>query len=359
MPVVIQHNGHSCFYGGGIRNVLFAIGLFLLIAGTLIAVHEFGHFLLAKLCGVRVHEFMIGFGPAIIQFSHGNTLYTLRAIPLGGAVRMEGIGDQGERERSGDIPSDSFYAKPYWQRILIIAGGPLFNILFAIVLFFVVLTAIQTPVTIVDVLPESPALQAGLQAGDKILAVNDVPIGTTEELVNSLRSIPSEEVTIVIKRGNEVLEVVASTDEYGKIGVQVEGYMPVDPAIAARISVENAVDIMADIGKAMINSFRGEETIGFSGPIGIANALKDAAINGPEYLITVVAIISLNLAFFNLLPIPVLDGGQIFILLVQAMRNRQLTRRQLAVIQTVGVVVILGMTVIITITDILRLIVGR
>lgn len=334
--------------------MLLAIGLFVLIGGFLIAVHELGHFLFAKAFGVKVHEFMIGFGPSLFRFSRGDTMYSLRLIPLGGAVRMEGLGESKDKDVVIHSP-DSFYAKPYWQRILIVAGGPLFNFILAAIIFFVTLTFVASPPTIVNVLADSPANESGLMPGDMILAVDGEKTRGSSAFIRALQSSESKEVVLSIKRGSEILEVRTIPDETRQLGITIQAHETIEPSLALKTSVGNAVDVMGEIGNTLVMGIRGDESVEFAGPIGIAGVLKEAATSGAEYLLTVTAIISLNLAFFNLLPIPMLDGGQILLLLVEAVGRRKINPRHIAIMQTISVAFMLLFAVFVTYSDIVRL----
>lgn len=348
--------------------MLVAIGLFLLIGGFLIAVHELGHFLFAKAFGVKVHEFMIGFGPALLRFNCGDTVYSLRLVPLGGAVRMKGYGETDETNKHGESKrkefgekesivhtKDSFYAKPYWQRILIVAGGPLFNFVLGAIIFFVTLTFVNSPLTVVEVLADSPASISGLMPGDQIVAVDGQRTRGANDLVRAIQASASEDVVLSVKRGTEVLEIRAKPDDSRKLGITIQGQETVEPSVALSTSVGNAVSVMGEIGTSLWSGIKGNDDVELTGPIGIAGALKDAAMSGPEYLLTLIAVISLNLAFFNLLPIPLLDGGQILLLLVEAFGRKKLSRQTVAIMQTIGVTFMLLLVVFVTFNDIVRL----
>lgn len=349
---------------------------FIVVVGVLIFVHELGHFLLARLLGVRVEVFSLGFGPKIFGFMKGDTEYRISAIPLGGYVKL--YGEHPETVASVVDREKAFAFKKPWQKALIVLGGPGFNFLFAIFAFWIYFSlsgAVYLKPVVGKVLPGSPAEAVGLKPGDEILAINGKKIETFDKLYFYLRSKEDlTEVELTFKRGNEVFTIKVKpayqegTNIFGKkTKVPVLGIVPsgevvkkqYNPISAMFAALEKFSELTSLTLLAMIKLFTGElplSTLG--GPLTIGKFAGDAAKVGIFSLIAFMAMLSINLGIINLVPFPMLDGGHLVIFAVEAIKGEPLSLRTQELIFKVGLVFIILLTIIVFYNDIVRFISG-
>jgi regulator of sigma E protease len=349
-------------------TVFFGILSFVVILAVLILVHELGHFSTAKLFGVRVDEFGLGFPPRLKTWRRGGTLYSLNAIPLGGFVRM--LGENGD-----DVEPDSFGAKPQWQRLLILTAGPGMNLLLAIVIAFVAFT-IGSPrgiTVITQVSAGSPALAAGLRANDTILAVD----GRHVRYLSDLQSIvqtdaakhPGQLVSIRVRRGSIVFTTMLVPRTHpphnqGAMGITLGRTVNIaySPGVALRRSIDQLGTIIATV-PLLIGSLSQHNTANLSGPIGIAHETTQVVsaepITGPGFLIQLMAVLSASLGVLNLLPFPALDGGRIVFVLISWIRRRNLDPEIEGVIHMVGMAALLVLIMVISYNDLIKWLSGQ
>jgi regulator of sigma E protease len=337
-------------------------GMFLL----LIAPHEGGHFLFAKLFKVRVIEFSVGAGTKLWSTTRGGTLYALRAFPILGYVRMGGM-------ELGDFEApNGFHSKPAWQRIVILAGGPAANFLVAMLLITAFgLTQVNTdPGKVFSVAPGSPAAAAGLQVGDSIRTVNGQPF-TTPGLVGKQESAaPGAALTLAGVHANGQpfsYSVTPKCDAQGKnclIGIGIPRQLAtVQSAVVNGVEFPfNAVSgivggLWSLISGQVPGGLLGPQ--GLTGPIGIANTAKEAISAGPPTYVLLAALLSVALGFTNLLPLLALDGGRIVVVLIEVLRRRPFDRTAELNLQRIGLVALLGMAAVITFLDIQRIATGQ
>ncbi len=343
-----------------------------IVLGFLILFHEMGHFLVAKRVGVGVLKFSIGFGPKLFGRQYGSTEYVVSAIPLGGFVKM--IGEDPEEEVSeADLPH-SFSSKPLWQRTAIVLAGPFANLLLAFLAFTLVfaLYGAQVPgeAALVGGLIEGmPAKQAGLQKGDLIVAVDGKPIENWEQLSESISGSGGKSLNLAVERSGQRLDLAItpeSKDDKNIFG-EVQGK-------AFRIGIERGfvteeVSLIAAVGMGASQTYWWVKTLVLSiwklirgsipadqigGPILIVQAAGEQAQKGLEDLLHFLAMISVNLAVLNLLPIPVLDGGHLFFFLIEGVLRRPLAIRHREIAQQVGLVVLIGLMAFALYNDIAR-----
>lgn len=333
------------------------------VFGLLVLVHEFGHFVTAKLTGMRVDEFAIGFGPQIFKARRGETVYSLRAIPLGGFNDIAGMdptdnpaGDRG------------FCEKPVFSRIVVILAGATFNFLLPIVLFFGIFATVgigkPAPDAILGTVIEGKAAyNAGLQAGDKILKVDGEVITSWENFTNKLKTAePEKPVAIEYERNSKVGEVLV-TPEYNEqskrvlIGVQSSVvYEPQSISTAFTLAVTQTKDILIMMVNALIDIFKSPSNAEVTGPIGIAQMAGQVAATGFVPLLNFAALLSLNLGIINLLPVPALDGGHFVNLVIEAVRGKPLSPKALMYTQRFGVALLLLLTLAVTTNDLVNVI---
>lgn len=345
------------------------------VLGVLVFIHELGHFLVAKWAGIRVERFSLGFPPKMIGKTVGETEYCLSWIPLGGYVKMAGENPEGG-EPSGD-PGE-FMSKSVGVRSLVILAGPLMNFGAAIFIFGLVLFAWGRPVIDQDnvivgpVVSGSPAEQIGLQNGDIILAVDHQDVSTFVEMADLVHARPGDSLEIFWRRGEDLysatvltmsrtLQSAAGTDSIiGLIGVG-QGYIYEPVGLVA--SIAGGFEHGFGMSWAMLK-FLGRFATGgvsmdmVSGPVGIAKFAGEAARMGFEPLLSFMAILSINLALLNILPIPVLDGGHLVFLGLERLRRKPVPIKYRAIAQQVGMVLLLALILRVTYQDIVNLFSG-
>jgi len=345
---------------------------FVFVLGLLIFVHELGHFSVAKWCGIRVEQFSLGFPPKMFGIRRGDTEYRISWIPLGGYVKMAG-----EKPEESEIKGEpyEFMSKPIWQRALVIVAGPVMNyvltffLLAGIYLFQGKAVVDESRAVVGSVLNDSPAEKVGLQPKDVVLAVNDSTVHSFQEMYNIISKRPGEELKLTLGRGSDTLNTFVTTSSdtvlnmkgdvevVGKIGVSVDHtYEPM--ALAAAVSSGFA---MTNYFGGMILKFLSDLITGsvssrlIGGPLFIAQAAGQAAKEGLASLLFLAAILSVNLAVVNLVPIPVLDGGQLLFLAMEKIRGKPVSLRTRAIMQQVGLVFLILLIIFVTKNDIWRI----
>jgi len=336
------------------------------VFGLLIFFHELGHFLVAKLVGVKVHEFSMGFGPKILAIPRGETFYNLRALPLGGFVRMAGM-DPDEREDKED-EERGFNKKTIGQRISIIFAGPLMNFLLAIIMLAVIFFFQGLPVPssgtrVGDVIPGFPASEAGIVAGDKIVAINGDKVDNWEELVCTIYERPEEEIVVsVVRDGVEKkfnIKTVRDEEGLGKIGIyQASEFQRVGIIQSFVMGVEWTGRVTLMMLDFLAKMIFGQAPADLGGPVRVVSEIGKAAEMGFFFLLQLAAFLNINLGLFNLLPVPALDGSRIMFLFWEKVRGRPVDPAKENFIHLVGFGLLLLLMVIITYNDILQVFVS-
>ena len=322
-------------------TIIYAIIIFC----VLIFVHEFGHFIAAKACGVKVNEFAIGMGPAFFKRQKGETQYSLRIFPIGGFCAMEGEDEDSEDERA-------FNNKPAWQRACVLAAGPLMNVVTAMLLLIIIATWSGQPTTTVNqVLDDSPAYEAGIQEGDTILSVDDKEIKEWNDLLTAVGQTSADTVSMEILRDDKTL-TIESRVEYDKEAQRNK--VGIAPAVTHNV-IKGTVAGVKNTGSMTVMMYDILKKL--SGPVGIVYAVNDSAKAGVIYVIYLSALLSLNLAVMNLLPLPALDGGRLLFLVIRKITGRHMTDEMEGKIHFVGIMLLLLLMVYVTWNDIVRFIV--
>ncbi len=321
----------------------------IVVLAIVIFVHELGHFLVGKWCGVEIRTFSMGFGPTIFARKVGDTVYRLAAIPLGGYVRMAGYEEEGgDSEDKPSHPSRGFTAKPLWQRAAIVAAGPAVNLLFAIVILtgcalaYGVAKPVETA-TIDDVAIGKPAAAAGLGQGDTVVSVDGKSISTWDEMVASISASDGKTLRFEVTRDDgsrrtvEVTPALAEPrNEYGEPGPMVyqigvrRGYSfePVGIGESLAFGIERTWADSTMIVGTVTRLISGRVSAGdLGGPILVVAEASRQAQSGLQPLLFFMALISINLGVVNLLPIPVLDGGHLVFMGFEAIRGKPLPLR--------------------------------
>jgi regulator of sigma E protease len=347
----------------------------IILLGLIIFIHELGHFLSAKLMGVRVLKFSLGFGPKLIGKKYGDTEYLISSIPFGGYVKM--LGESSGEELKEEEKVFAFNYQPVWKRFIIVFLGPLFNLVFAMVIFFFVFSY-GIPVLLPevgDVLPQSPAERAGLMKGDTVISIDGSQINQWDEMTKIIHTSPGRSLNLKIKRRSEVItlsvvpekkripDLFGQGKEVGLIGIKPSGNTFIKKSDLAE-SLTNAVSRTWEIAVLTIVSIVKliqrvipMETIG--GPILIVQMAGEQASLGILNFFVFMAIININLGVLNLLPIPILDGGHILFLGIEAIRRKPLEEKFITIAQKVGLAVILFIMAFAIYNDLIRIFTGK
>jgi regulator of sigma E protease len=318
---------------------------FVVVLCVLVFVHELGHYLAARWCGVHVEVFSIGFGRAIATWrDRVGTVWKLAWLPLGGYVKLHGQerpGDASEEVRAGWIPGRTFHQKRVGARALVVAAGPVANLVLAMVLFAMLFAIFGRPVTLPvagDVLANSAAARGGLRVDDRIVAIDGTPIANFEDIQRIIAARPAERLTITVRRGESTLDLPVLTDQRDAGGGRKVGLLGVRGGTVEyqRLSLPEALwggvvqtwqvtaDTVASVAQ-MISGRRGTEDLG--GPLRIAQLSGQVAQLGIASLVSFIAVLSVNLGLINLFPIPVLDGGHLLFYLAEWVRGRPIPPR--------------------------------
>ena len=340
------------------------------VLGVLVLVHEWGHFIAAKLCGVRVDVFSIGFGNRLWGVKRGDTDYRISALPLGGYVRM--AGDNPVEERTG-APYE-FLSRPRWQRFLIAIAGPATNIVLTFLILWGIYATVSIPFvppTIDQVQAGSAAEKSGLKSGDVILAIDGKAVKTSSEFVDAVRASGGHAVEFSVTRDGKSLPLTV-TPRFEKapdgkmtwmIGAAVEsqaGASPEGVVRGAGHAVRETIYETRQIGTVLVGLFSGKVSVhDLAGPVGIVQLSGEAAKSGPMTLLFLTAAISLNLGLLNLLPIPILDGGHVLMLAIEGLLRRELSITFKERFVQVGLVFLLSVFAFVMYSDILRVIQSR
>ncbi len=341
----------------------------ILIFGLIIGIHEFGHFIVAKLNHIQVNEFAIGMGPKLLHFRKGETTYSLRLFPIGGFCSMEG------EDQSSENPN-AFEKKAVWRRMLVVLAGAFMNLVLGFVLITVLLcTSTKIPSTVIarfaettnsagETVTASESERSGLRVGDKIIAIDGSHILSATDLIYKLQTTETDSYDVTVKRDGArvVVENVKfhndNTD--GLLDFAVEGksknpvnvvtYAAKDTAATAKLIWMSLVELVS--GKYSLQDL--------SGPVGTVSVIEQAASSGENLLERVQSVMNLtifitvNVGVFNLLPIPGLDGSRFVFLLIEAIRRKTVPKNREAMVHLIGMAALFLLMILVTVQDITR-----
>ncbi len=333
-------------------TIILVVVLFVLM----IFPHELGHFVAAKACGVQVNEFAFGMGPAIFSRQGKETLYSIRLIPLGGYCAMEG-----EDEKSESDNERAFNNKSWWQKIIILAAGAFMNIVIAAVLLSVVAGISGTPTaTVGNVQKDMPAYEAGLRAGDEVVCINGKSVKTWQDIIKELNSEDAgKSIEITVSRDGKNMEctvVPQFNEEQQRYLVGIESKLDHNPLLAVKNGCVMTKEMTGAIFDALKQLFASRDFAeNVSGPVGIVSMVSDTSTYGIMYFMYLVALISINVALFNLLPFPALDGGRILFVFIRLITGKAITDEMEGKVHALGMALLLGLFVFATWNDIVRL----
>ena len=332
------------------------------VFGLLVLVHEFGHFITAKMTGMRVDEFAIGFGPKIISRKHGETVYSLRAIPLGGFNDIAGMDP--DNNTAGER---GFCEKSVSSRMIVILAGATMNFILPIIIFFMIYATLGAAVpsnepVIGGIIQGMSAEKAGLKEGDRILSVDGKNVATWKDFTDNLKDIrEGQDILLKFKRGEQISEVTVSPtfnkqEKRALVGVQSSiDYEKQSLSESFTLSFVHTKDITVFMLDSIALLFREpEQTEYLSGPIGIVQMSGQVAERGFIPLLNFAALLSINLGIINLLPVPALDGGHFVNLLIEAIRGKPLGTKAVMYTQRVGIALLVMLMLFATKNDIVR-----
>lgn len=358
--------------------------IFIIILAILVLVHEFGHFIVAKKSGIRVDEFGLGFPPKIWSKKWRGTLYTLNAIPFGGFVKIFGE-DSHSEEITSENRSESFVYKPKWIQAAVLVAGVSMNVLFAwfvVSLSFMIGVAAPTDysgygkvenakLVVTEVLANSPAFTAGLKAGDEIDKIvtnnSDLSSDISPDDFKNLIKNSTGDVELTIRRGDitNTISLSPKYDEVRKtrmvgIGMDSIGVLKLPIHLAVLEGARTTWLIAHQTSSGLLDFFKGIFTMKsdlsqVSGPVGIAKVVGEARALGFVYLLTLTAVISINLAIINLLPFPALDGGRLLFVAIEAVTRRPIHPKVVRWTNTVGFAFLIILMLVVTTHDIIKL----
>lgn len=355
-----------------ISGIIIAI----VVLGFLIFFHELGHFCLARLFGMGVKTFSLGFGPRLAGFKYGKTDYQIAAVPLGGYVSLVGQ-DPGEELPEGFTDKEEFASRPPWQRFLVILAGPLFNLILAWFIYWGMFAANGQIIMLPEagaVQPGSPAAQAGIMTGDRFMSINGVAIHAWGDIPELVQAGGGSPLTVVVDRQTrEVTLTITPQQQPGKsifgedikrwiIGVEYSGayeQKPLSFFASAKAGFIECADTTMLIVQSLVKLVEGAVPLdSVGGPISIVKMVSDQAQHGVTRVLMLAAFISVNLFLLNLLPIPVLDGGHILFLCLEMISGRKVPERIQGVTTSFGFFLLLLLMVLVIFNDIIRLSTG-
>lgn len=323
---------------------------FIVVFAMLVFFHELGHFSVAKWHGILIHEFSIGMGPQIFSKRKGDTLYSLRALPVGGYVKMEGENEISDNPRS-------FSQQSALARLSVIFAGPFMNFILSIVLFVILFMMVGMATTTIDkVQADSPAMAAGIMAGDEIVRINNETIETWDQLVGVINS--SEGTLVMDVLRDDVSKIIEVTPEFdAETGRRLIG---ISPTIEKKFfgALTESVKQVYFLTKGIFD-FLGDKLTGAGqvegelvGPVGMVKIVGEAARLGVLNLLMLAAYFSINLGIINLLPLPALDGGRLVFIFIEMVRGKPIDQEKEGFVHMIGFVLLMAFMVYMIFRDI-------
>ncbi len=326
--------------------------------GLLIVLHEGGHYLAARLCGMRVERFSIGFGPTLIGFKRGETTFQIAPIPLGGFVQITGLNPNEEFDRSDP---HVYPNRPRWMRLLTILAGPAANYATAFVLMLIVLLGFGMPSKtqkIIEPVPGRPAAVAGLKTGDVLVEANGQAVNADHPISEVIQGAHGAPVAIKVMRNGQPMAFTVTPEARGgayQVGIQIgsiDARTPVGIGTALKEAVVYPYYTSVGILGGLYDMVRGKVHADLSGPIGITKQIAKAADRGAVDFLGMLILLSVYLGLFNLLPLPALDGGRALFLGIESVTRKRVNPRIEAAVHTAGFVLLLGVLLVVSFKDI-------
>ncbi|NMB57132.1 RIP metalloprotease RseP [Candidatus Beckwithbacteria bacterium] len=368
-----------------------AIIIFLLVLSIVVLIHEIGHFLSAKIIGIKVNEFGFGYPPRIIGFYQNlkgkfksvfwvkdvdkeakSTIYSLNLLPFGGFVRLFGEQEEGSEKTTSKT---AFYNRSKLERTIVMLAGIFMNLVLGVVCFSIIYSSVGIPetvdyITVQGISPNSPAQQAGIKLEDKILSIDEKQMTKTEDFVNYLKDKGGKEIIIAIERNGQKQVITLVPRENppageGAVGVMVTNVDNVFypawqmPFRAAWVGIQETYTwtlLMIEGLGQMVTSILSGVAPQVAGPVGIYQMTSDAASAGILVLIKFIGILSINLAVVNALPFPALDGGRFLLLLIEKAKGSKINTKIEMYLNMIGMLFLIGLMILVTVLDVMRLV---
>ena len=344
--------------------MILSIIYFAVILSIIVFVHEFGHFFFSKLFGIYVYEFSIGMGPKIFSWKGkgGETTYSIRAIPLGGYCSLAGEGSDEDKK----IPKKRLLqSKPIWQRFLVMFFGAGNNFLLALLVLFILGLIVGSPsnsTVIPSVIENSPVAVAGIQSGDKVISIDGNNAKTLDDLELFLAISSGETEFVVLRDGEELTyKVIPLDDEESekagyRFGIQFDNSIEKGFIPAIKYTFSKFVSLIRQMAYTFKFLFTGKVSVSnLSGPVGIYSAVDQTRSTGFSNLLYLLALLSINVGFVNLIPFPAFDGGRILFLIIEMIKGKPVKAETENLIHNIGFFILLALIIFVTINDIIRL----
>ena len=369
--------------------------VFLVILSVLVLIHEAGHFFMAKFFGIKVEEFGFGLPPRAFGKKFGETIYSINWLPIGGFVKLYGEDEAGSGRVSVSSSNSSkkaskepkaknkdleraFYSRPVWQRAVVVCAGVFMNFVLAVVLLSYLFAAVGVPaggnkVIVTQVVSGTPAQSSGLKTGDTIEYINNIKITSPGQIVDVTKQHLGEKITLRVETKDnkqETLEIVPRKNypsNEGPMGVAISQNVIIQkypwykaPFVGISEAFTEMGLILSGLGMLVFQLFaRGSVPQGVAGPVGIAELTGQFVAMGPYAVLSFVSLLSLNLAILNILPIPALDGGRLFFILIEGITRRKVNQQVESYAHAIGMAVLLILIALITLHDIIRIVTGQ
>lgn len=347
--------------------VLMNIVMALLALSILIFIHELGHYWAARATGVRVEEFAIGFGPAILKLKRNGIVYRINWLPIGGYVKMLGE----DNPEAANAP-DNFNNRPLAARILVIIAGVVMNLIGAVVILSLMINLYGVPtnkikdIYVASVISGSPAEAAGMLTNDKLIAVNGKKIVTPTDFTDEIKANEGKPVTVQVQRDSKPVDLQVTPTRQGEnpptIGIHIGGTQVYEQYGGFFANTKAAIQKTGELTYMTVDGFRQLVTGNvklkdLSGPVGIIQITGQASESGVSHYLFIMALLSVNLAVLNLVPIPGLDGGRLLFLIIEGLRRgKRIPLEKEASINLIGILFLLGLMVVVTFQDVFKLI---
>lgn len=338
--------------------------LFVLIFSIVVVSHEFGHFLLAKLNGIRVLEFSVGMGPTLLAFTKGETKYSLKLLPIGGACMFEG--EDGLNTQEGEITEGSFMNANVWARISTVLAGPIFNFILGAIIAIIMVSLIQITLPVIRVAEDGAAMEAGLETGDKIVALNGEKVYLFDELALFNRVNGGKTATVQFERNGELLET-RLTPKYDEasggylLGVYCDAIAEETGIAKLKYAWYEMRFCVQQTYKSLLLIVQGQvKSDEVAGPVGIAvNVVGKTYEAAKEYgamtvfinMLNITLLLTMNLGILNLLPIPALDGGRLVFMLIEVVRGKPIPPEKEGMVHFAGLMFFMALMVFVFFND--------
>lgn len=365
--------------------MIITILVFLLILSILVLVHEAGHFLTAKFFKIKVEEFGFGLPPRAFGKKFGETIYSINWLPIGGFVKLYGEDEAGSgtvstkpQKISSKDKDRAFFAKPAWQRALVVFAGVFMNFVLAVVIISFLFSVVGVPipkekVIVTALVNGAPAQQAGLVVGDTVEKINGVSIKSSTELVQITKEQVGKKLVLDIKTKDSRVKKVEITPRKdfpkgeGPMGIAVSQDVEIKkypwyeaPFVGTKEALKETWLIASGLGSLVVQlATKGAVPQDVAGPVGIAQLTGRVVDIGPYAVLSFISLLSLNLAIINILPIPALDGGRLFFILFEAVTRRKVDPKIEGYAHTIGMALLLGLIALITLHDLFRVFTGQ